>query len=59
MAARYIVGGIVRRGFQPVPPKTLISLRVDADILDWFRQQGPGYQTRINAILRAFKEEVA
>jgi uncharacterized protein (DUF4415 family) len=34
--------------------KQLISLRIDTDILDWFKQQGRGYQTRINAILRAY-----
>jgi uncharacterized protein (DUF4415 family) len=34
--------------------KKLLSLRVDADVIDWFKQQGPGYQTRMNAVLRAF-----
>jgi uncharacterized protein (DUF4415 family) len=34
--------------------KQLISLRLDRDVLDWFKQQGKGYQTRINAILRAY-----
>ncbi len=34
--------------------KQLVSIRVDTDILDWFKQQGKGYQTRINAILRAY-----
>jgi len=34
--------------------KQLVSLRVDSDVLDWFRRQGKGYQTRINAILRAY-----
>jgi uncharacterized protein (DUF4415 family) len=34
--------------------KQLVSLRIDTDILDWFKQQGRGYQTRINAILRAY-----
>jgi len=34
--------------------KQLLSLRLDADIVAWFRDQGPGYQTRINAVLRAF-----
>jgi uncharacterized protein (DUF4415 family) len=29
-------------------------LRIDQDILAWFRQGGPGYQTRMNAVLRAF-----
>jgi uncharacterized protein (DUF4415 family) len=55
-SVRHIVRGIVRRGLEPVLPKTAISLRVDADVLDWLKAQGPGYQTRINAILRAFKD---
>jgi len=58
-STQFIVGGIVRRGLQPVPPKAAISLRVDADVLAWFKAQGPGYQTRINAILRAYKDQVA
>ena len=56
---RHIVRGVVRQGLKPVPPKAAISLRVDADVLDWFKSQGPGYQTRINAVLRAFKDEAA
>jgi len=51
-----IVHGIVRRGLSPVPGKTSISLRVDADVLEWYKSQGPGYQTRINAVLRAFRD---
>jgi uncharacterized protein (DUF4415 family) len=35
-------------------PKKLLSLRVDPDVLEWFRAQGPGYQTRMNAVLRAY-----
>ena len=35
-------------------PKKLLSLRLDSDIIAWFRQQGPGYQTRMNAVLRAY-----
>lgn len=53
---RHIVRGIVRRGLKPVPPKTSISLRVDADVVEWFKRKGPGYQTRMNAVLRAFKD---
>ena len=34
--------------------KQSVSLRVDRDVLDWFKRQGKGYQTRINAILRAY-----
>ncbi|MBI2800392.1 MAG: BrnA antitoxin family protein [Gammaproteobacteria bacterium] len=53
---KHIVRGIARRGLKPSPPKASIALRVDADVIEWFRSQGPGYQTRINAVLRAFKE---
>lgn len=35
-------------------PKQAISFRVDADVLDFFREQGPRYQTRMNAVLRAY-----
>jgi uncharacterized protein (DUF4415 family) len=31
-------------------------MRLDEDLLDWLKDQGPGYQTRINAILRAYYE---
>jgi uncharacterized protein (DUF4415 family) len=58
-SVKHIVRGIVRRGLKSMPPKASISLRVDADVLEWFKAQGPGYQTRINAVLRAFKEEAA
>jgi uncharacterized protein (DUF4415 family) len=34
--------------------KELVSLRIDSDVLDWFKRQGRGYQTRINAVLRAY-----
>ena len=53
---RHIVRGVVRRGLKPVPRKIAISLRVEQDVLDWFKAQGPGYQTRINAVLRAFRD---
>jgi uncharacterized protein (DUF4415 family) len=36
--------------------KPLISIRLDEDVLNWFKAQGPGYQTRINAVLRMYKE---
>ena len=36
------------------PKKEAISFRVDSDILKWFRALGEGYQTRMNAVLRAF-----
>ena len=36
------------------PPKQDIHIRLDRDVLEWFRRYGKGYQTRINAVLRAF-----
>jgi uncharacterized protein (DUF4415 family) len=36
--------------------KKLISLRIDPDVLDFFKAQGPGYQTRINAVLQAYMQ---
>lgn len=38
------------------PAKAAISLRVDIDVLAWFKSQGRGYQTRINAVLRCYME---
>jgi uncharacterized protein (DUF4415 family) len=52
----HIVKGIVRRNLQPLPNKASISLRIDQDVLEWFKAQGAGYQTRINAVLRAFRD---
>ena len=36
------------------PKKVSFTTRVDADVLEWFRAQGKGYQTQINAILRTY-----
>jgi uncharacterized protein (DUF4415 family) len=38
------------------PPKKLITLRIDSDVLAWFRQTGDGYQSRINETLRRYKD---
>jgi uncharacterized protein (DUF4415 family) len=36
------------------PVKRQVSLRIDADILDWFKNHNPQYQTAINAVLRQY-----
>jgi uncharacterized protein (DUF4415 family) len=42
----------------PMPrPKSLAWLRLDADVLDWFKAQGRGHQTRINAVLRSYFQQ--
>jgi len=47
---------IVRQGLKPAPAKAQVTIRVDRDVLAWFRKQGRGYQTRINTLLRAYME---
>jgi len=47
---------IVRRGLKP-RTKTQLTLRVDSDVLDWYKKQGRGYQTKINLLLRAYMQE--
>ena len=41
-----------------VPPKKkAISIRVDEDVLDYFKKEGAGYQRRMNAVLRSFMQQ--
>lgn len=47
---------IVRKGLKPVANKTQITLRLDTDVLNWFKAQGRGYQTNINTLLKAYKD---
>jgi uncharacterized protein (DUF4415 family) len=42
----------------PSEPKERVTLWLDAEVLNWFRNQGKGYQTRVNAVLRAYYEAV-
>ncbi len=41
--------------WQP-PAKKPVTIRIDQDVIEWFRGQGPGYQTRINRLLRRYME---
>jgi uncharacterized protein (DUF4415 family) len=49
--------GIVRRGLNAPVRKAQITLRIDEDVLEFYRKQGRGYQTKINALLRAYMNE--
>ena len=40
----------------PESPKEAVKIRYDWDMLDWFKDQGRGYQTRMNAVLRSYYE---
>ena len=44
------------RVVMPPPGKASIHLRVDSDVLEWFKEQGRGHLTRMNAVLRSFME---
>jgi uncharacterized protein (DUF4415 family) len=39
------------------PKKKAISIRVDEDVLDYFKKEGAGYQRRINAVLRSYMQQ--
>jgi uncharacterized protein (DUF4415 family) len=47
---------VVRRGLPISKNKAQVTLRVDSDVLEWFKSQGRGYQTQINSLLRAYME---
>jgi uncharacterized protein (DUF4415 family) len=43
-----------KRGLFYRPVKQQLTLRLDADVIDWFRREGTGYQSRMNAALREY-----
>jgi uncharacterized protein (DUF4415 family) len=47
---------VVKRGLKTKENKSQLTIRVDRDVLAWFKLQGRGYQTRINSLLRAYME---
>lgn len=48
--------GIVRKGLKPVVRKNQLTLRIDQDVIEFFKQGGRGYQTKINQLLRAYMD---
>jgi uncharacterized protein (DUF4415 family) len=47
---------VVRRGLPVAKGKAQVTLRIDSEVLEWFKSQGRGYQTQINALLKAYME---
>lgn len=45
-----------RNAHLQVPVKKAVTIRLDADVLEWFKGQGAGYQTRINQLLRHYMQ---
>lgn len=54
ISPKQFASALVRDGLKPLPAKKQITLRIDADVLEWFKRRGPGYQTQINHLLRAY-----
>jgi len=48
--------GVLRKNFKPIPRKSQLTLRIDQDVIEFFKSQGRGYHTRINQLLRAYME---
>ena len=57
VTAAMFAKGIVRKGLKPVVKKQQLTLRIDSDVVTWFKAQGRGYQTQINELLRAYVNE--
>lgn len=47
---------VVRKGLGEAHTKEQVTLRLDSDVLAWFRGRGKGYQTQINSLLRAYMD---
>ena len=47
---------VVRRGLPNAQTKAQVILRIDSDVLEWFKSQGHDYHTQINTLLRAYME---
>jgi uncharacterized protein (DUF4415 family) len=47
---------VVQSGLPVDKNKVQVTLRIDSDVLEWFKSQGRGYQTQINSLLRAYME---
>jgi uncharacterized protein (DUF4415 family) len=47
---------VVRHGLPVNKNKAQVTLRIDHEVLEWFKSRGKGYQTQINSLLRAYME---
>jgi uncharacterized protein (DUF4415 family) len=47
---------VARKGLKPLKKVGSVSVRVDQDVVEWFRSQGAGYRSLMNALLRAYME---
>lgn len=47
---------VIRKNFKIITRKSQLTLRIDQDVIEFFKAQGRGYQTKINQLLRAYME---
>jgi uncharacterized protein (DUF4415 family) len=47
---------VVRKNFKIIPKKRQLTLRIDQDVIAFFKEEGRGYQSRINQLLRAYMD---
>jgi len=47
---------VIRKNFKVITRKSQLTLRIDQDVIEFFKAQGRGYQTKINQLLRAYME---
>jgi len=56
LTPEFFANGVLRRGLKPLVRKNQLTLRIDQDVIEFFKQEGRGYQTKINQLLRAYME---
>ncbi|MFT3745444.1 MAG: BrnA antitoxin family protein [Pyrinomonadaceae bacterium] len=56
LTPEFFANGILRRGLKPIAKKSQLTLRIDQDVIEFFRGEGRGYQTKINQLLRAYMD---
>ncbi len=49
--------GVLRKGFKPIPQTNQVTLAIDRDIIDFFKEHGQNHKKKINQLLRAYMEE--
>ena len=54
--AEFWARAVVKKGLKPIPRKQQITLRIDDDVITYFRHLGKGYQTKINQLLRSYMD---
>ena len=57
--AEMFARGVVRRNFKVLPRKKEFPVLLDSEVYWWYLKQGPGYDARINSVLRAYMDDMS